>query len=160
MYNVTAAARYMELPFTSVSVLTFSRIRPALSLSLSLSLFHSRSRSRSCGRQADKRTLVNRTSQRQPLRPRPIVSALDTLELLHQSDGRVASFRKCELFCFKSASPSQNTEGKCIRTTDADSRAAVKRQIFPSRPQSLPSLRPELFGILAVEVLPAVHAVE
>lgn len=50
-------------------------------------------------RQTNNSALMDRTRQRQPLRPRPIVSALNTLELLHQSDGRIASFRQCELFC-------------------------------------------------------------
>lgn len=47
-----------------------------------------------------------------------------------------------------------------MRTANADSRAPVEWQILPPGPQSLPSLRPEIFGVFAVEVLAAVHGVE
>ena len=55
--------------------------------------FHEASR----WRQSNNRTLVNRTCQRQRLYPRPVISALNVLELLHQSDGRVACFCESEL---------------------------------------------------------------
>ena len=55
--------------------------------------FHKASRRR----QSNNRTLMNRTCQRQRLYPRPVISTLDVLELLHQSDGRVACFCECEL---------------------------------------------------------------
>ena len=51
---------------------------------------------------------MNRTRQRQRLCPRPIISALDVLEFLHQSDGRVACFCERELL------------------TDADAWSAIK----------------------------------
>lgn len=64
------------------------------------------------GRQTNKRTLMDSTSQRQPFRPRPIVSTLNTLKLLHQSDSRVASFGERKLL------------------SNADSRSAVERKVF------------------------------
>lgn len=113
-------------------------------------------------RQANKCTLLDRTRQRQRLRPGSIISTLDILKLLHQPDGRVASFRECELFCFESAFlvSQVGQEGKCMRTANADSWAPVERQIFPAGPQSLPSLRLEFFGVFAIEVFSAVHAPE
>lgn len=47
-----------------------------------------------------------------------------------------------------------------MRTANADSWAPVEGQILPAGPQSLPSLRLEFFGVFAVEVFSAVHAVE
>ena len=64
------------------------------------------------GCQTNKRTLMDSTSQRQPFRPRSIVSTLNTLELLHQSDSRVASFGERELL------------------SDAYSRSTVERKVF------------------------------
>lgn len=47
-----------------------------------------------------------------------------------------------------------------MRTANADSRAPVEWQILPAGPQSLPSLRLEIFGVFAVEIFSAVHGVE
>ena len=111
-------------------------------------------------RQANQRTLLDRTSQRHPFRPRPIVSTLDTLKLLHQPDGRVACLCERELFCLGSAFGFQPRIKSVRHTADTDPGTAVEWQVLPPRSQRLPSLRLEFFRIFAVKVFPAVHGVD
>lgn len=45
-------------------------------------------------------------------------------------------------------------------TANTNSRTSVEGKIFPFRPKRLPSLRSELFGVLAKEVLATMHGID
>ena len=93
----------------------FHKLASTVSYELKILLYPWSSRSTSftsCRRQTYNGALMYGTRQRQLLLPRSWIPALDALELLHQSNGGIASFREGELL------------------PNADSRSAVERKIL------------------------------
>lgn len=77
----------------------------------------------------------------QHLLPLPIVSTLNGPKFLHQPYNRITRLRQRQLLA------------------GTYPWAAAKRQVVPALPPRLPSLGSELFGVVAKDVLAAVHDV-